>query len=323
MGLTDTIKKMLEGGVHFGHLKRNWNPKMKKFIFGRKKNIYIIDLEKTTKMLDQAKEFLKETAKSGGNILFVGTKRQIRPVIKELATSCDMPYVDQKWVGGLLTNFSTIKKRLQRYLELLEMRENGEFDNIPSKEVVRLNRQISRMDKNYSGLTTLKVLPDCVVVVDPKREKSCVREATKLSIPLVALIDTDADPEEVNYPIPGNDDAIRSVKFIVSSLVEAIDEGRQDYHAIQKEKESGQQEDAGDKQEDKKDLGNQTEDQEQPEEKKKDKPEIRNSKPAKEKGEKSQKAKEEAKEEEKGDKSETRNTKSEKEKEENKEEEKE
>ncbi|MCF7872990.1 MAG: 30S ribosomal protein S2 [Candidatus Omnitrophica bacterium] len=235
MGLTDTIKKMLEGGVHFGHLKRNWNPKMQKFIFGRKKNIYIIDLEKTTKMLDQAKEFLKEIAKSGGNILFVGTKRQIRPVIKELATSCDMPYVDQKWVGGLLTNFSTIKKRLQRYLELLKMRENGEFDNIPSKEVVRLNRQISRMDKNYSGLTTLKTLPDCVFVVDPKREKSCVREATKLSIPLVALIDTDADPEEVNYPIPGNDDAIRSVKFIVSSLVEAIDEGRQDYHMIQKE----------------------------------------------------------------------------------------
>jgi small subunit ribosomal protein S2 len=249
MGLTDTIKKMLEGGVHFGHLKRNWNPKMQKFIFGRKKNIYIIDLEKTTKMLDQAKEFLKEIAKSGGNILFVGTKRQIRPVIKELATSCDMPYVDQKWVGGLLTNFSTIKKRLQRYLELLKMRENGEFDNIPSKEVVRLNRQISRMDKNYSGLTTLKTLPDCVFVVDPKREKSCVREATKLSIPLVALIDTDADPEEVNYPIPGNDDAIRSVKFIVSSLVEAIDEGRQDYHMIQKEKESGEQENSEDEQE--------------------------------------------------------------------------
>ncbi|MFO8052402.1 MAG: 30S ribosomal protein S2, partial [Candidatus Omnitrophota bacterium] len=266
MGLTDTIKKMLEGGVHFGHLKRNWNPKMQKFIFGRKKNIYIIDLEKTTKMLDQAKEFLKETAKSGGTILFVGTKRQIRPVIKELAHSCDMPYVDQKWVGGLLTNFSTIKKRLQRYLELLKMRENSEFDNIPSKEVVRLNRQISRMDKNYSGLSTLKTLPDCVFVVDPKREKACVREAAKLSIPLVALIDTDANPEEVNYPIPGNDDAIRSVKFIVSSLVEAVNEGRQDYHMIQKEKESEKQEGGEDKQEDKKDLENQTEDQKQPKE---------------------------------------------------------
>ncbi|MCF7886783.1 MAG: 30S ribosomal protein S2 [Candidatus Omnitrophica bacterium] len=298
MGLTDTIKKMLEGGVHFGHLKRNWNPKMQKFIFGRKKNIYIIDLEKTTKMLDQAKEFLKETAKSGGNILFVGTKRQIRPVIKELATSCDMPYVDQKWVGGLLTNFSTIKKRLQRYLELLKMRENGEFDNIPSKEVVRLNRQISRMDKNYSGLTTLKTLPDCVFVVDPKREKSCVRETTKLSIPLVALIDTDADPEEVDYPIPGNDDAIRSVKFIVSSLVKAIDEGRQDYHTIQKEKESGEQENAGDEQEDKKDLGIQAKDQDQAEEKKKDKSEIQNPKSEKKKREKSEKKKEETKEEE-------------------------
>ncbi|MCF7870008.1 MAG: 30S ribosomal protein S2 [Candidatus Omnitrophica bacterium] len=293
MGLTDSIKKMLEGGVHFGHLKRNWNPKMQKFIFGRKKNIYIIDLEKTTKMLDQAKEFLKETAKSGGNILFVGTKRQIRPVIKELANSCNMPYVDQKWVGGLLTNFSTIKRRLQRYLELLKMRENGEFDNIPSKEVVRLNRQISRMDKNYSGLTTLKALPDCVFVVDPKREKSCVRESAKLSIPLVALIDTDADPEEVNYPIPGNDDAIRSVKFIVSSLVEAIDEGRQDYHTIQKEQESGEQENTGDKQEDKKDLGNQTENQGQSEKEKKnkdgrakgEKSKIQNTKPEEEKKE--------------------------------------
>ncbi|MCF7873974.1 MAG: 30S ribosomal protein S2 [Candidatus Omnitrophica bacterium] len=252
MGLTDTIKKMLEGGVHFGHLKRNWNPKMQKFIFGRKKNIYIIDLEKTTKMLDQAKEFLKETAKSGGTILFVGTKRQIRPVIKELANSCDMPYVDQKWVGGLLTNFSTIKKRLQRYLELLDMRQKGEFDNIPSKEVVRLNRQISRMDKNYSGLSTLKTLPDCVFVVDPKREKACAREAAKLSIPLVALIDTDANPEEVDYPIPGNDDAIRSVKFIVSSLVEAVNEGREQYHTIEKKEDLQKEEETENQEEEKK-----------------------------------------------------------------------
>ncbi|MCF7871169.1 MAG: 30S ribosomal protein S2 [Candidatus Omnitrophica bacterium] len=292
MGLTNTIKEMLEGGVHFGHLKRNWNPKMKKFIFGRKKNIYIIDLEKTTKKLDQAKEFLKETAKSGGTVLFVGTKRQIRPVIKELSNACDMPYVDQKWVGGLLTNFATIKKRLHRYQELLDMRKNGEFEKIPSKEVVRLNRQISRMDKNYSGLTSLESLPDCVFVVDPKREKACVREAIKLSIPLVALIDTDANPEEIDYPIPGNDDAIRSVKFIVSSLVEAVDEGRQNYHAIKKEeKEAGQEEvktseesEADNSQEGKEAKPEETKDKKE-EEKKGEESEMRNPKSEKEKEE--------------------------------------
>lgn len=235
MGLSETIKEMLEGGVHFGHLKRNWNPKMKNFIFGRKKNIYIIDLEKTAKKLDQAKEFLKEIAKSGGVILMVGTKRQIRPVIKELANSCRMPYVDQKWVGGLLTNFPTIKKRLERYVELLQMRAEGKFEGIPGKEVVRLNREISRMDKKYSGLTFLEGIPDCVLVVDPGREKACIREAVKLSIPLVGLVDTDSDPEEINYPIPGNDDAIKSVRFIISSLVEAINEGSQIYQNATKE----------------------------------------------------------------------------------------
>lgn len=242
MGLSDTIKQMLEGGVHFGHLKRNWNPKMKNFIFGRKKNIYIIDLEKTAKKLAEAKDFLKEIAKSGGTILFVGTKRQIRPVVKELASSCRMPYVDQKWVGGLLTNFPTIKKRLKRYLELLQMKESGKFESIPGKEVVRLNREISRMDKKYSGLTSLEGLPEAVLVVDPGREKSCIREALKLSIPLVALVDTDADPEEIDYPIPGNDDAIRSVRFIISSLVEAINQGQESYHTIKKEEEKEREE---------------------------------------------------------------------------------
>ncbi len=241
MGLSDTIKNMLEGGVHFGHLKRNWNPKMEKFVFGRKKNIYIIDLEKTAKKLEEAKDFLRETAKSGGTILFVGTKRQIRPVIKELASSCRMPYVDQKWVGGLLTNFPTIKKRLKRYQDLLQMRESGEFENIPGKEVVRLNREISRMDKKYSGLTSLEDLPDSVIVVDPGRERACVREVAKLSIPLAALIDTDSNPDEIDYPIPGNDDAIRSVKFILSALSEAIKEGQESYQTIQKEAEEAKQ----------------------------------------------------------------------------------
>lgn len=229
MGLSGVIKQMLEGGVHFGHLKRNWNPKMSKFVFGRKKNISIINLEKTAQKLEEAKDFLREKAKSGEVILFVGTKRQIRPAIKELAATCKMPYVDQKWVGGLLTNFPTIKKRLKRYLELIQMRESGQFNSIPGKEVVRLNREISRMDKKYSGLTALEGLPECVVVVDPGRERACVKEAIKLAIPLVALIDTDSNPDEIDYPIPGNDDAIRSVRFVINSLVEAILQGQESF----------------------------------------------------------------------------------------------
>ncbi|MBD3263558.1 MAG: 30S ribosomal protein S2, partial [Candidatus Omnitrophica bacterium] len=204
MALPQIISEMLENGVHFGHLSKHWNPKMKKFIFGKKKNVYIIDLEKTAQKLEEAKDFLKQKASKDEKILFVGTKKQIRGVVRELASSCQMPYVVERWVGGLLTNFSTVQQRIKKYLNLLEKKEKGDFDKMPSKEVVRLNRELERMEKNYSGVISLEKLPECIYVIDPKKETACIREAIKLSIPVVALIDTDANPDIIDYPIPGN-----------------------------------------------------------------------------------------------------------------------
>lgn len=227
MALTEVIKELLESGVHFGHLSKHWNPKMKKFIFGKKKNIYIIDLEKTAEELQVAREFAKKIIQRGEKILFVATKKQLRDLIKEQARSCNMPYVVERWVGGLLTNYSTIRTRIKRYVTLLEKRDNGEFDKMPRKEVTKLNREIERMEKIYSGLKAFDKLPACIYVVDPKREIACVKEANRLSIPIIALIDTDADPEVIDYPIPGNDDAIKSVRYITSLLVETIKEEAQ------------------------------------------------------------------------------------------------
>lgn len=225
MALPELIKNLLESGVHFGHLSKHWNPKMKKYIFGKKKKVYIIDLEKTAAQLEEAKIFLKDLSKGGGKVLFVGTKRHIRDVIKECADSCSMPYVVERWVGGLLTNFVTIDRRVKKFLGLRQQKESGGFDSLPSKEVAKLNKELDRMEKMYSGVTTLEGLPQCVFVVDPRREHACVHEANKLEIPVVALIDTDADPDVVDYPVPGNDDAIKSVRVITSQLVEAIAEG--------------------------------------------------------------------------------------------------
>lgn len=225
MALPAIIMDLLESGVHFGHLSKHWNPKMKGFIFGKKKNVYIIDLEKTAQKIQEAKDFLKEKAQSGEKILFVATKKQLRGLVKELAVSVGMPYVTQRWVGGLLTNFSTVRSRINKYINLLEQREKGGFDTMIKKEVVKLNRQMERMAKSYSGVTSLDDLPDCIYVVDPKKEGTCVREARKLKIPIVALIDTDADPGIIDYPIPGNDDSIKSVKYITTCLIEAIQEG--------------------------------------------------------------------------------------------------
>lgn len=222
MALPEGIKELLESGVHFGHLSKHWNPKMKRFIFGKKKNVYIIDLEKTAQKLQEAKEFAKQKAKEGEKILFVSTKKQLRSIVKELASSCDMPYVAERWVGGLLTNFSTVRRRVEKYLELLRKRETGGFDIMVKKEVVKVNREIERMERSYSGVTSLESLPGCVFVVDPKKEVACVREVNKLGIPIIALIDTDANPDIIDYPIPGNDDSIKSVKYITSCLVEAI-----------------------------------------------------------------------------------------------------
>lgn len=220
--LPEIIRDLLESGVHFGHLSKHWNPKMKKFIFGKKKNIYIIDLEKTAQKLEEAKQFLVDTVKNNGKILFVSTKRQLREVVKELALTCEMPYICEKWVGGFLTNFSTIRSRINRYLDLKERKEKGELLKLPHKEIVSLNKELERMQKVYLGVTSLKDLPQCIYLVDPKKEVACVKEANKLSIPIVALIDTDGDPDVITYPVPGNDDAIKSVKFITQYLVEAV-----------------------------------------------------------------------------------------------------
>ena len=248
MSLPGIIKDLLENGVHFGHLSKHWNPKMKKFIFGKKKNVYIIDLEKTAQKLQEAKDFAKQKAKDGEKILFVATKKQLRSAVKELACSCQMPYVTERWVGGLLTNFSTVRRRVEKYLELLKQRETGGFDVMVKKEVVKINREIERMKSCYSGVTSLEGLPGCVFVADPKKEDSCVREMNKLGIPIIALIDTDANPDIIDYPIPGNDDSIKSVKYITSCIVEAINEGlksaeesKQDENMIAAKEESPEQ----------------------------------------------------------------------------------
>lgn len=226
MGLSEIIRNLLENGVHFGHLSKHWNPKMKKFIFGKKKNVYIIDLEKTAEKLQEAKDFVKNVVADGGNVLFVGTKRQIKGTIEDFALSCEMPYVVERWIGGFLTNFQTIQKRIQKYVSLKEKKEKGTLEKFSNKETLRLNRDIAKMEKNYRGVVSLNKVPDCVYIIDPKKESAAVREAQKLSIPIVALVDTDSDPEEVNCPIPGNDDAIKSVRYITSCLVEAIQEGK-------------------------------------------------------------------------------------------------
>ena len=228
MSLPEILRNLLENGVHFGHLSKHWNPKMKKFIYGKKKNIYIIDLEKTAQKIEEAREFVREVARQGGKVLFVSTKKQLRDTIQEYAINCEMPYVTERWVGGFLTNFSTIKARLKKYSGLREKREKGGFERLPHKEVVMLNKELERMGKRYSGVISMEEFPQCIYIIDPKREIACVREANKLSIPIIALIDTDADPEVIDYPIPGNDDAIKSVRFITSCLVEAIQEGIQE-----------------------------------------------------------------------------------------------
>ncbi len=227
MALAGIVRDLLENGVHFGHLSKHWNPKMKQFIFGKKKNIYIIDLEKTAQKIEEAKDFVKKVASGGGKILFVATKKQLKDVVEKLALSCDMPYIVERWIGGFLTNFSTIKTRINKYIELKEAQEKGGVGKISNKEMLRIKRELEKMEKNYRGVVSLERLPECIYIVDPKREVAAVREARKLNIPIVALIDTDSDPEVIDYPIPGNDDAIKSVNYITSCIVEAIIEGRE------------------------------------------------------------------------------------------------
>ena len=222
-----SMKQLLEAGVHFGHQTRRWNPKMDRYIFTQRNGIYIIDLQKTVKKLDEAYNFAKQIAEDGGSILFVGTKKQASDAIKEEAIRCGMPFVNARWLGGMLTNFKTIRKRIARLAQLKEMSENGTFDLLPKKEVLKLNLQIEKLEKFLGGIVDMKKQPAAMFIVDPKKERIAVAEAHKLNIPIIAIVDTNCDPDEIDYVIPGNDDAIRAVKLITAAMADAVIEGNQ------------------------------------------------------------------------------------------------
>ncbi len=222
-----TMKQLLEAGVHFGHQTRRWNPKMKEYIFTERNGIYIIDLQKTVKKIEEAYNFVRNLSAEGGRILFVGTKKQAQESIQEEAQRCGMFYVNQRWLGGMLTNFKTIRKRIDRLHELEKMEEEGLFEVLPKKEVLNLQHEKERLEKNLGGIKNMTELPQAVFIVDPRKEKIAVREARKLQIPIVAIVDTNCDPDEVDYIIPGNDDAIRAVKLLTEKIADAVIEGRQ------------------------------------------------------------------------------------------------
>ena len=221
------MKQLLEAGVHFGHQTRRWDPKMAEYIFQARNGIHIIDLQKTSKKLDEAYEFIKEQAEEGKTVLFVGTKKQAQECMKEAALKCGMYYVDQRWLGGMLTNFDTIQTRIKRLKDLETMAEDGTFDVLPKKEVILLKKEMEKLERNLGGIKDMDKLPGVIFLVDPKKERIAVLEAKKLNIPVVGLVDTNCNPEEVDYPIPGNDDAIRAVKLIADVMANAVIEGRQ------------------------------------------------------------------------------------------------
>ena len=222
-----SMKQLLEAGVHFGHQTRRWNPKMAEYIFTERNGIYIIDLQKTVKKVEEAYKFIAEVAANGDSVLFVGTKKQAQDSIKEEALRVGMYYVNTRWLGGMLTNFKTIKKRIERLEQLNKMEENGTFDLLPKKEVSQLLAEREKLEKYLGGIKDMKKLPGAMFVVDPRKEKIAIAEAKKLGIPVVAIVDTNCDPEEVDYVIPGNDDAIRAVKLIAGAMANAIIEGQQ------------------------------------------------------------------------------------------------
>jgi small subunit ribosomal protein S2 len=222
-----TMKQLLEAGVHFGHQTRRWNPKMAEYIFTERNGIYIIDLQKTVKKMDEAYEFVKSQVAEGKIVLFVGTKKQAQETIKEEAERCGMFYINQRWLGGLLTNFRTIKTRIERLKELQRMEEDGTFDVLPKKEVNLLRKEKERLLKYLGGIQNMPRIPDILYIVDPRKERNAVLEAKKLGIPIVAIVDTNCDPDEIDYVIPGNDDAIRAVKLITSKIADAVIEGRE------------------------------------------------------------------------------------------------
>lgn len=222
-----SMKQLLEAGVHFGHQTRRWNPKMAPYIFTERNGIYIIDLQQTVKKLDEAYMFIREVSANGGDVLFVGTKKQAGDSIKEEAIRADAHYVNARWLGGMMTNFKTIQKRIGRLEQLHRMSEDGTFDLLPKKEVVKLNLEIEKLEKYLGGIKKMTKLPGALFIVDPRKEKIAVAEAKKLGIPVVAIVDTNCDPDEVDYVIPGNDDAIRAVKLIAGAMADAVIEGRQ------------------------------------------------------------------------------------------------
>ena len=221
------MKQLLEAGVHFGHQTRRWDPKMAEYIFQARNGIHIIDLQKTSKKIDEAYEFLKQQVEEGKTVLFVGTKKQAQECVKEAAEKSGMYYVDQRWLGGMLTNFETIRARVQRLKDLETMQEDGTFDVLPKKEVILLKKEMEKLEKNLGGIKNMESIPGVIFLVDPKKEHIAVLEAKKLGIPTIGLVDTNCNPEEVDYVIPGNDDAIRAVKLITDVMANAIIEGKQ------------------------------------------------------------------------------------------------
>ena len=222
-----SMKQLLEAGVHFGHQTRRWNPKMKEYIFTERNGIYIIDLQKTVKKIDEAYYFIRDLAMDSGTVLFVGTKKQAQESIEQEAKRCEMYYVNQRWLGGMLTNFKTIQSRINKLRKIEKMEADGDFELLPKKEVIKLKAEQEKLEKNLGGIKEMRKLPSAMFVVDPRKEHIAILEAKALGIPVVAIVDTNCDPDEADYPIPGNDDAIRAVKLIASKIADAVLEGRQ------------------------------------------------------------------------------------------------
>jgi small subunit ribosomal protein S2 len=221
------MKQLLEAGVHFGHQTRRWNPKMAPYIYMERNGIYIIDLQKTVKKLEEAYSFVRDTAANGGTLLFVGTKKQAQDAVKEEAERVGMYFVNARWLGGMLTNFKTMRTRIDRLQQLRKMQEDGTFDMLPKKEVIKLTGEIAKLEKYLGGVKEMRRLPSALFVIDPRKERNAIAEARKLRIPIVAIVDTNCDPDEVDYPIPGNDDAIRAIRLISATMANAVQEGRQ------------------------------------------------------------------------------------------------
>ena len=233
-----SMKQLLEAGVHFGHQTRRWNPKMAPYIYTERNGIYIIDLQKTVKKLEEAYNFVRDLSANGGNVLFVGTKKQAQDAIKEEAARCGGYYVNARWLGGMLTNFRTMRTRIDRLAQLRKMEQDGTFAMLPKKEVIKHQAEIEKLEKYLGGVKEMKKLPAALFIVDPRKERNAIAEARKLNIPIVAIVDTNCDPDEIDYVIPGNDDAIRAIRLIASAMANAAIEGRQGEDAAETEAEA-------------------------------------------------------------------------------------